>query len=366
MAKPFRLSSRPTFNFLKNCDYSSYFVKIQTCDRLDVCRYQRRKRVALPIVFALDKFRAYLIGSPITIFTDHSALKYLFSEKDAKLPWYAHIVNYLVTGELPSEWSSQDKRKFLVEVQNFFWDDPYLFKYCQAGLCENAFPMMRCQKLGSLSRRHMMPLNPIIVIEVFDCWGIDFMGPFPPSFGYLYILLAVDYVSKWVEAVPCRNNDNAVVKFLKENVLSRFGTPRTIISDQGTHFCNRSFEALMRKYGVLHKVANAYHPQTNGQAELANREIKNILEKTHVIYLVELEHKAYWAIKATNFDLRAAVQNNRKLQLSEIEELRNDAYDNSRIYKAKLKVAHDKQILRKHFEPNQKVHLYDSRLHLHP
>ena len=87
------------------------------------------------------------------------------------------------------------------------------------------------------------------------------MGPFPPSSGYLYILLAVDYVSKWVEAVPCRTNDNAtVVKFLKENVLSRFGTPRAIISDQGTHFCNRSFEALMRKYGVLHKVATAYHP----------------------------------------------------------------------------------------------------------
>ena len=107
------------------------------------------------------------------------------------------------------------------------------------------------------------------------------MGPFPPSSGYLYILLTVDYVSKWVEVVPCRTNDNAiVVKFLKENVLSRFGTPRAIISDQGTHFYNRSFEALMRKYGVIHKIASAYHPQTNGQAELANREIKQILEKT--------------------------------------------------------------------------------------
>ena len=106
------------------------------------------------------------------------------------------------------------------------------------------------------------------------------MGPFPPSFGYLYILLAVDYVSKWVEAVACRNNDNnTVVKFVKEHILSRFGTPRAIISDQGTHFCNRSFEALMRRYGVHHKVANAYHPQTNGQAELANREVKQILEK---------------------------------------------------------------------------------------
>lgn len=81
----------------------------------------------------------------------------------------------------------------------------------------------------------MMPLNPILVIEIFDCWGIDFMGPFPPSFGNLYILVAVDYVSKWIEAVSCKNNDHKVVlKFLRENILSRFGIPRAIISD-GDH-----------------------------------------------------------------------------------------------------------------------------------
>ena len=77
-----------------------------------------------------------------------------------------------------------------------------------------------------------MPQNYIYVVEVFDCWGLDFMGPFPHSFGNLYILVGVDYVSKWVEAVACKSNDHKVVlKFLTENIFSRFGIPRAIISD---------------------------------------------------------------------------------------------------------------------------------------
>lgn len=105
------------------------------------------------------------------------------------------------------------------------------------------------------------------------------MGPFPPSCGYLCILLAVSYVSKWVDAASCQSNDHAiVVKFLKENILSRFGTLRVIMSDQGTHFYNHSFEALLRRYNVVHKISTA-HAQTNGQANLANMKIKQILEK---------------------------------------------------------------------------------------
>ena len=114
----------------------------------------------------------------------------------------------------------------------------------------------KCQRLGKISRHHMVLLNPIFVVDLFDVWGIDFVGPFPSSLGYLYILVEVDYVSKWVEAVPCKAaNHMVVLKFLKENIFSRFGVPKAIISDGGSHFCNKPFESHLTKYGVKHKVA---------------------------------------------------------------------------------------------------------------
>ena len=107
------------------------------------------------------------------------------------------------------------------------------------------------------------------------------MGPFPSSLNHKYILLAVDYVSKWVEAMTTRTNDAKVVaNFHRNRIFTRFGTPRALIIYRGTHFCNRVIHNVLRKYSVRHRTSLAYHPQTNGQAEVSNREIKFILEKT--------------------------------------------------------------------------------------
>ena len=93
------------------------------------------------------------------------------------------------------------------------------------------------------------------------------MGPFPPSFGNQYVLLTVDYVSKLVEAIAYPRNDaNTMVGFIQRNILSRFGAPRTIISDEGSHFSNKLFTKLMSKYGIRHVMGLTYHPQSNGQA----------------------------------------------------------------------------------------------------
>ena len=129
-----------------------------------------------------------------------------------------------------------------------------------------------------MGRRNEIPLTNILEVELFNVWGIDFMGPFPSSYGHKYILLAVDYVSKWVEAISTITCDAKVVlHFIRSNIFSRFGTPREVISDEGSHFCNKLYASLLAKYGVKHWVSLAYHPQSNGQAEVSNREIKKIL-----------------------------------------------------------------------------------------
>ena len=223
----------------------------------------------------------------------------------------------------------------------YYWPSIFKDAYEFAKCCD------RCQRTGNITKRHEMPLTNILEVKVFDVWGIDFMGPFPSSFGNLYILGVVDYVSRWVEVAALPTNDaKTVVAFLQKNIFSRFSTPRAIISDEGTHFCNKVFTAAMVKYGVRHKVATACHPQSNSQAEVSNREIKKILEKVvnpskkdwslwlhdslwayRTVYKIplgmspyrniyakachlplELEHKAHWALKQLKWDIQAAAE----------------------------------------------------------
>nr|GEU82685.1 reverse transcriptase domain-containing protein [Tanacetum cinerariifolium] len=289
--------------------------------------------------------------------------------------------------------SSQQKNKFFKDVKHYFWDDPFLFNICADQViwrcvhgqeaiyilkaCHNGptgghhglnyiakkvfnsgfyWPTIyrdahdsvkscdACQRQVKILQHDEMPQNVIQVCEIFDVCGIDFMGSFPSSRGNKYILMAVDYLPKWVEAKALPTNDAQVIcKFLK-SLFSRFGTPRAIISDRGTHFYNDQFVKVMLKYGVTHRLATAYHPQTSGQVEVSNRGLKRILERTvgenrafwsnklddalwafrtafktpvgctpyKLVYEkachlpIELEYKAYWALKHVNFDLLTA------------------------------------------------------------
>ncbi|GKA66726.1 reverse transcriptase domain-containing protein, partial [Tanacetum coccineum] len=212
----------------------------------------------------------------------------------------------------------------------FFWRTIYRDAHTMIKFCDT------CQRQGKISQQDEMPQNAIQVCEIFDVKA---------------------------KALPT-NDARVVVKFLK-SLLARFGTPRAIISDRGTHFCNDQFAKVMSKYGVTHRLAIAYHPQTSGQVEVSNRGLKRILERTvgenraswsdklddalwafHIAFktpigctpyklvygkschlLVELEHKAYWALKHVNFDLKTT-GDHLKLKLNELNELRDQAYEN--------------------------------------
>ncbi|GJR97705.1 reverse transcriptase domain-containing protein [Tanacetum coccineum] len=248
----------------------------------------------------------------------------------------------------------------------FFWPSIYKDAHELVKNCDS------CQGQGKISQRDEMPQNAIQVCEIFDVWGIDFMGPFPSSKGNKYILVAVDYL---------------------------FGAPHAIISDHGTHFYNDQFAKVMLKYGVTYCLSTAYHPQTSGQVEVSNRGIKRIFERTvgknhtswsdklddalwafRIAYKtpirctpyklvygkachlpVDLEHKAYWALKHANFDLKTA-GDQRKVQVNEVKELRDQAYENSLIYKEKTKRIHDAKIKNRVFNVGDQALLFNSRL----
>ncbi|CAL8135388.1 unnamed protein product [Prunus armeniaca] len=247
--------------------------------------YSTTEKELLAVVFALEKFRSYLVGSKVIVYSDHAALRYLLTKKDAKpclIRWILLLQEFgleirdkkgceNVVADHLSRIVVEEQGEAVLTLNETFPDE-------QLYVAQVKEPW--CQRMGNISRRNEMPLKNILFVELFDVWGNDFMGPFPSSFGYTYILVAVDYVSKWVEAIATKTNDHKVVlKFLRDNIFTRFGTPRAVISDGGSHFCNKPFEALMKKYNITQRVSTPYHPQTSDQVEISNREIKHILEK---------------------------------------------------------------------------------------
>ncbi|GJZ88733.1 reverse transcriptase domain-containing protein, partial [Tanacetum coccineum] len=228
----------------------------------------------------------------------------------------------------------------------FFWPTIYRYAHDLVTWCD------ACQRQGKISQHDEMPQNAIQVCEIFDVWGIDFMGLFPSSRG---------------------NNDRS------------------------THFCNDQFAKVMLKYGVTHRLSTAYHPQTSGQVEVSNHGLKRILERTigenrafwsdklddalwafrtafktpigsyKLVYgkachlPIKLEHKVYWSLKHCNFDLKTA-GDHRKVQMNELNELRDQAYENSLIYKEKMKRILDSKIKNRIFNVGDRVLLFNSRL----
>ncbi|GKC07681.1 reverse transcriptase domain-containing protein [Tanacetum coccineum] len=283
----------------------------------------------LAVVYAFEKFRSYLVLSKTIVYTDHSALKYLFVKQDAKprlLRWIlllqefnikirnkkgaenlasdhlsilenphqGDLVGLEMNENFPHEslnmisLNPDNEPSWFADIANYLVGN--IIRRCVDG--QEAMDILQACHNGPTGGHHGLNYT---AKKVFDS-GFFWPTIYRDAHDFIthwnrYILVAVDYVSKWVEAKELPTNDaRVVVKFLKQ-LFSRFGTPWAIISDRGTHFCNDQFSNILKKYGVIHKLSTSYHPQTSGQEEVSNRGLKRILERTVG------EHQAKWADK---------------------------------------------------------------------
>ncbi|GKA35843.1 reverse transcriptase domain-containing protein [Tanacetum coccineum] len=281
---------------------------------------------------------------------------------DSSTQWFADFANYHAGNFIVKGMSSQQKKKFFKDVKHYFWDDPYLFRIfadqvirgCVYG--QEAVDILKACHDGPTGGHHGANYTAKKVFDYGFYWPTIYRD-------------AHDLVTR-SESAPS-NDARVMVKMLK-SLFARFGTPRAIISDRGTHFCNDQFAKVMLKYEVTHRLSTAYHTQTSGQVEVSNRGLKRILERTigenhaswsdklddalwafcttfktpivctpyKLVYgkachlPIELEHKAYWALKHCNYDLKT-VGDHRKVQMNELNEIHDQAYENSLIYKRK-------------------------------
>nr|XP_043615911.1 uncharacterized protein LOC122587811 [Erigeron canadensis] len=252
--------------------------------------YTVTEKELLVVVYAFDKFRPYLVLNKTIVYTDHCALRYLFLKQDAK----PRLIRW-------------------VEVEE---------EHCFADIA-----------------------NYLSVCEVFDVWGIDFMGSFLPSNKNLYIHVVVDYVSKWAEAKALPTNDaHVVIHFLKQ-LFCRFGVPKALISDRGSHFANHELAKVLKR--------TAY------KTPIGTTPFRLLYGKTCHLP-IEIEHKVFWALKNCNMDLVKAGEL-RSFQLNELDELRLNASDNSRLYKERTKVWYDRRLRKKDFKEGDKVLFFLSK-----
>ncbi|XP_075474526.1 uncharacterized protein LOC142505423 [Primulina tabacum] len=293
------------------CDASNYAVGAPN-------RITLTEKEILAVVFAFDKFGTYLIGTKVTVFTDHAALRYLFAKKDAK-PGLTRWILLL--------------QEFDFEVKDK--------KGCEKQVADHLSRLELEERVECGAINKSFPDEQLFKVNVTHPWFANIAN---------FLAAAEEEAGTILE--QCHSSpygghfgaSRTAAKFVHRNIFTRYGTLRAIISDEGTHFCNKIFNSLLVKYDVKHRVTLEYHPQANGQAEISNREIKQILGKTvktnrkdwaiklddalwayMTVYKtpigmspyrlvfgkachlpLELEHRAFWAVKKLNFDMGAA------------------------------------------------------------